>query len=72
MHVLQYFTLTTTPFTTTSLSGGKLDAPPGTPVQSEDKLDVLPSYSGSGGRVLRGIMPGSLLDVIKRTIIICN
>lgn len=72
MHVWQYLTLTTTPFTTTSLVGGKLGGPLCAPSQSADKFEASPSYSGSGGCELRGIMPGSLLDVRKRTTTICK
>lgn len=64
MQVWQYLTLMTTPPTMTSLVGGNV--PPRFPAQSADIFDVSASSSGSGGCALRGIMPGSLPDVIRR------
>ncbi len=67
MHVSQYFVFTDTPFTITSLVRGNRNrgvCPP----QSPGEVAGSKSSSGSGGWVLRGIIPGSLPDVSsKRT-----
>lgn len=63
MQVSQYFIFTATPFTMTSLVRGSLSLGVCLPFQSDDEV---PSSSGSGGWLLRGIIPGSLPDVSKR------
>lgn len=72
MHVWQYLTLTTTPFTRMSFVGGKLWAPCWLPGQSADILEDSPTSSGSGGWAFRGTMPGSLPDVRRRRERICT
>ena len=65
MHVWQYFTFTTTPFTYTSRVGGSdHDAP--VAGDAKEELSVAAS-SGSGGRAFRGMMPGSRPDVSTST-----
>lgn len=62
MHVSQYLTFTVIPLTVTSLMRGKRSCGVWLDPTSRDWSIV----SGSGGCVLRGIIPGSLPEVSRR------